>query len=150
MADEVRLKGQETEVLVSRGRQLVQSLSFIQSSSIQYDLESNKQGYLGQRTVQVDDVFMGVSGSFVAHAKGQEILTFVDYLKLRAQRRASGTQEELRVNLTARFSFPNGQTPKLLVPNLAFGNIPINIAGREQYVTISFSFISGDARVLAL
>jgi hypothetical protein len=89
-----------------------------------------------------------VSGSFTITAESQELLEFVEFLKDRAQRNPDIALGESMVNATARFTFPNGQTPKILIRDMKFGAIPISVPSREGYVSASFSYEAPTAKVI--
>ena len=50
----------------------------------------------------------------------------------KAQRITPDTQ----FNITGIFSFPNGDQPELLLTDVSFGAIPVNIGSRGDYVKV--------------
>ena len=140
-----RLKGQETSVnIMSTTNGLETSFSDIKNSEFQFDRDILSEGYLGQTTEQKDDIFKGVSGKIVFHSGTADIMGFVQRLNEISKGRLPG--ESIQVVSTLRF--PNG-TRRVIFANCAFGNIPINNAGRENYVEFTLEFASDDGRVIA-
>jgi hypothetical protein len=39
-------------------------------------------------------------------------------------------------NITGVFSFPNGETPVLLLADVVFGEVPLNVTSRGDYVKV--------------
>jgi hypothetical protein len=72
----------------------------------------------------------------------------MDAIKLRAQRDPQFPVQTTSINLACRIPFPNGDTVRVIVPDLKFGSMPIAIAGRDAYVSTTFTFQASDYRFL--
>ena len=143
---ETRIKGQEVVVRITRGASVLQTFTAFRSIDVRFQLQVISVGYLGETTERKDDVFKGVSGTLELDTADQEALVFADYLVRRAQRKIDAASS--RVNVTATFNFPHGQSPRLLLRNLAFGEIGFNAAGRESYVANSYPFEAEQPRLI--
>ena len=117
--------------------------------TFQYDFATQEEGYLGETTMRKDDIFNGISGSFTVHQESQEILLFQDFLKRRAQRKPDTPVNQSRVNATVRLTFPNGETPRVIIRDMKFDASPNAAPSRDAYVNTAFSYKAEDARVIA-
>lgn len=143
---ETRIKGQEVVARITRGASVLQTFTAFRSIDVRYQLQVISAGYLGETTERKDDVFKGVSGTLELDMADQEALVFADFLVRRAQRKIEAASS--RVNVTATFNFPHGQSPRLLLRNLAFGEIGFGVGGRDAYVTNSFPFEAEQPRLI--
>ena len=143
---ETRIRGQEVVLRLAQGNAVLSAITAITDFTAQYDLATISEGYLGETTMRQDDIFNGVSGSFTHHPESQESFSFVDFLRRRAQRDAAVAT--IQVNATGRFTFPNGDTPRLLIPDLKFDAVPIATGSRDSYVAMTFSYKASTARFI--
>ena len=140
---ELRARGQETQVRLLVDGQLQSTITAIRESTFTFLLRTLTEGYLGESTMRRDQFFDGIRGSFTVHPEGQEILTtIVRRVKENAQRRRqAGTPV---VTIVARITFPNRQTPRIVVPEIVIGEIGLGFAGRDQYVAVPASWEAND------
>lgn len=131
-----RIKGQEVELLFILNSKPQQNITDIKDLEIVANLEILSEGYLGQTTEQKDSIFTGISGKCTLHYATQDILKFAASLIDKARRRTPGTA----VNVKATLNFPNGQRPRVMLPNCEFGEIPMNFGSRKDYGSIGLSF----------
>ena len=139
-----RIKGQEVEVLLVVNGEPQAALFDIKSFEMAFQQEILSEGYLGETTNRRDSIFKGISGRFEAHVENQEFLTFFTTLVDKARRRAPGTQINLKVTL----NFPNGDRPRILIPDAEFGELPLNFGSRQDYGSVSITFEAAEASVL--
>lgn len=145
---ETRIRGQEVVIRIAQGNAPVANVTAIKEFTAQFDLATIEQGYLGETTMRKDDIFNGISGSFTIDAESQDLFTFIRTLQLRAQRDPSTPVQTTRINATGRFTFPNGQTPRLIVQDMKFDAIPISVPSRDAYVNAAFSYKAENARII--
>jgi len=138
-----RIKGQEVQILIIRGGALEDTLTDIQSFNLEVQLRVLSMGYLGEKNNRKDDVYDGVKFDFELHIHTQDYLNFLGAILDRARRNTPDVQ----FNITGVFSFPNGDTPTLLIPDAHFGSQPINIGSRGDYVKIK---VEGEANDISL
>jgi hypothetical protein len=127
-----RIKGQEVTILIVQDSQLQATLTDIQSFNAEVQLEIKSQGYLGEKTNRKDYIFNGVKFDMELHVHTQDWLNFVQAVINKAQRITPDTV----FNITGVFSFPNGDTPTMVIANAAFGPLPVNVNSRGDYVKV--------------
>lgn len=143
MASSQRLKGQEVSLIITRDGELEAELTDVKSCEFTFAFEVKKEGYLGEKTIRTDDVFMGVEGSLELHLHSGDVFDFVQAVKDRAQRNAP----DLVFNVAGIFTFPTGEVRTLTIPDAKFGPVPISANDRGDYVAAKFSFSADDAIV---
>ena len=62
----------------------------------------------------------------------------------RSQSRVKGTQ----FNVQSTINLPNGQVKRLLVNDIFFSNVPVNVSGRSDYVTYSLPYEAAEGKFL--
>jgi hypothetical protein len=131
-----RIKGQEVELLFIQDGKPISNITSVRDLEITPKLEILSEGYLGQTTEQKDFIFNGISGKLSIHFGTQDILKFTAALVDQARRRVPGA----KINLKTTLNFPNGQRPRILIPDCAFGEMPMSFGGRKEYGTVSINF----------
>ncbi len=141
---EPRLKGQEVEVILIVDGTVQDTITDVRSFEIAAKLEIKEEGYLGEKTNRYDEIFNGMRGRIEFHFENDDIFGLITSVVDRAKRRVPGVQ----INIKATFNFPNGDRPRVLVPNVSFGEIPINFGSRGDYGTMGLEFAAEDFQVL--
>jgi hypothetical protein len=131
-----RLKGQECAISITVGGALQTQIDTIQSAEIEFELDLLEEGYLGEFSDRVDSVFKLMRVSITCHLTNEDYFTLADAIVARAQRRAGGAPQ---IDLIGTFAFANGDLPSILVPDIYFESIPINIGGRDEFVEVTLS-----------
>lgn len=145
MADN-RLKGQDVVVRITRQGRLEAQITAVKDFAINVDAASIQEGYLGEPEDRFDDIVNGCSGSITVAHEGPEVLRLVQFIIDRAQRKIVG--DDAKINVTARFNFPDGRRPRVMVRDLKFDQIPIGASGRAEYVNTTFSFKAPTPKIL--
>lgn len=127
-----RIKGQEVSILITTDGSLEDTLTDIQNFNLEPEFEVKTQGYLGEKTNRKDEIYNGVKFDFELHLHKQDWFVFQKRIKDRAQRITPDTQ----FNITGVFSFPNGETPTLIIPDAFFNSQPLSISSRGDYVKV--------------
>lgn len=141
-----RIKGQEITVsFTSPGGVEDQAFAAVQTLEVELQLEILTEGYLGETSDRRDDIFKGARGRAELHMEGSAALRFVQRVKDRAQRRAAASGQ---FNLLATLNFPNGETPRVLLEDLFWGGVPLNIGGRNEFVKLTLEFECSEGRFL--
>lgn len=143
MADQ-RIKGQETEIILVANNQPQLLLNTIKDFEFSFDLEILSEGYLGETTERKDSVFKGITGKLTLHMNNQQPLLLAAQLVDKARRRLPGFQ----VNIKTTLNFPNGQRPKIVIPDVEIGQLPFGFPAREQYVNLSLNYAASAANVI--
>lgn len=136
MADQ-RIKGQEVQIQLIQGGQVLAAFNAIGSFSDTQKSEKIEQGYLGETTNRHDDIFNGFDGNFNFHMENSAWTQFAIAVRARQRRQ----QPDLVFNIVRSDLYPNGETFTRTYPDVKFGPLPNNIGGRGDYVegTIDFS-----------
>lgn len=138
-----RVKGQEVRVTLTSPFGVETSLTDVQSCEITFLREILTEQYLNETTDRKDDIFKGVSGHMDIHVEDQNVFRFIQGINDRSKRR---TAADGVYNVIATLSLPNGDRPRVLLENVFFGEVPINTASREEYVSVTISFECSDGR----
>lgn len=138
-----RVKGQEARITFTSPAGAETALSAIQSFEFEVQTEILSEGYLGETTERKDDIFKGTRGRCTLHIESQDYLRFVERVKNRSQRR---TPADAKFSAVCALQLPNGQRPRVLIDDLFFGPLPVNIGGRDEYIEATIEFESSDLR----
>jgi hypothetical protein len=135
-----RLIGQDCSVTIIQDNQPLTTIDTIKSIEVTVLLDIIKEGFLGQTTDRRDEVYHGVSGKIEAQLSGTDLLLLVESIRRRAKNRRSGT----RITTKSTFIFPDGDRAIYVIPDLKFGNIPLGVRGRTEFVEMSLDFEADD------
>jgi len=142
----MRLKGQETVISVLRnGVQVSQLTQSVKDFNAEFEMELLQQGYIGQTADQFDDVYKGTGGDMSLHTGDPATFDFITFLVDRAARRVPMQQ----VNIKSTFNFPDGSRRLITFTDVFFGNLPIGVGGREEYVEQKLTFKCSNAPIRA-
>lgn len=132
MADVLRIRGQEMQIRLTRAGVLERTLTAIKSMTFTAHFTILSEGMIGETTNRRDEIFTGVGIALDFQPESKDAWSLIDFVKTRASRR--GDQSLFRINMTFTGNFPNGDRPRITTPDLKFGDMPITVGGREQYV----------------
>lgn len=140
-----RIKGQEVvvDVISPDGRET--ALGDVVSASITHQLDILRARLLGETSDRKDDIFRGTEGEMEIQMERREALDFIGKVKDRATRR---TPASSRFNVTMTLNFPDGGAARIVLENVFWGAIPVEVGGGDEYVTMTLSFEAEDGRVL--
>lgn len=139
-----RIKGQEVEAIIIVNGAPQRNITTIRNFEFAWQMEISTEGYLGESTDRRDSVFKGVRGSMEMHIENADIFSFMQQVVDRARDRSAG----LRVNIKATLRFPNGDRPRILIPDVEFGEIPFNFGSRSDFGTVSLTFEAQEGSVV--
>lgn len=139
-----RVRGQEVSVQVVQNGKIVAELTDVKSFDVEFQLDVMKEGYLGEFTDRRDDMFKGISGKIEFHIENNAPFDFINAVVQRSQSRVKGTQ----FNVQSTINLPNGQVKRLLVNDIFFSNIPVNVSGRSDYVVYSLPYEAAEGKFL--
>lgn len=140
-----RLMGQDNEISVQIGVEVIDSMAIV-SSEMTFMLATKETGCLGETTDRVDEIFKGMSGTIEFQAGEPSALRIISVVVDRARRRAPPYP---KITLKSNFTFPEtGRRALIVVPDLKFGDIPINTGGREEHVSLRYSWRAETGRVV--
>lgn len=127
----LRIKGQETSVVIIEDGEPQLIIDTIRNTDISFDLEQQEEGYLGETFNRMDSVFNTMSIKLEAHMSTRDLILLADKIVTRAKRRAGGV---VRVDILTTFVFPEGDLIGIGIRDVQFAPIPIGIASRTDYV----------------
>jgi hypothetical protein len=139
-----RVRGQEVSVQVVQNGKIVAELTDVKSFDVEFQMDVMKEGYLGEFTDRRDDMFKGISGKIEFHIENNAPFDFINAIVQRSQSRVKGTQ----FNVQSTINLPNGQVKRLLVNDIFFSNVPVNVSGRSDYVTYSLPYEAAEGKFL--
>lgn len=140
-----RIKGQEVIVILVVNGQPQAEITAIKSFEMTYQLEIKKEGYLGETTDRRDSIFNGIGGSMEVHLETKAIFTTFNAIVDKARRRTPGVV----INIKTTLNFPNGDRVRVIIPNVEFGELPVNFGSRADYGTTTFTFEAQDAQAIS-
>ena len=129
-----RVKGQEATIIITRAGVVEDTLTDIHNFGLTFKGELKRQGYLGEKTDRTDDVFHGVDFDFEMHTHTEDWLKFVTAL-INRQKRNDPT---LVINIAVSLLYPDQDNPDIFIPDAKFGEIPMTIPNRADYVNVKY------------
>jgi len=138
-----RVKGQEVSILIVRAGVLEDTLTAIQSFNVEMQSETKTQGYLGEKSNRTDDIFNQVKFDMELNLFSQDWFAFQQAIIDRQKR----ITPDVIFNISAVLFFPSGQTPTVLLQDVKFGTMPLNVANRGDYVKVKLDGVCDDFEV---
>lgn len=135
----MRVKGQNMKLQVLAAGAPVLGI-LIKSFEMTAQNEVQTEGYLGEDTDRRDDIYNGVTGSIEVHFDSQDIFQFMRDAIDRAKNKTLG----VTFAISGAVEFPNGQTPKIDIPDIRFGNFALSFGGRVEYGSVTIPFEASD------
>lgn len=139
-----RIKGQEVEIIIVSNGTPLTNITDIRSFELSFQNEILKEGYLGETTDRRDSVFRGISARMSLHIENQDILALFQQIVDKSRRRVPG----LQINIKVTLNFPNGQRPRVMIPDVEFGELPLNFGSRSDYGEVSLSMEAAQASII--
>lgn len=140
-----RIKGNEVVISVSGPNGNEGSLDSIQSFEVEHQIDILSEGYLGETAERQDEIFVKCTGKVELHVSKVEYLSFAQKVIDKAQRRIPGSTV---FNITATLLFPDGRRARCIYRDVAFGSVPLNVGGRDEYVSSTIEFAGSSVRFL--
>jgi len=140
-----RVRGQETSITVSGPQGVEQSIDAIKSFEAEFQIDILSEGYLGETAERQDEIFVKVTGKAELHIPSADYFKFANKVVSRAQRR-DGVQSVF--NISTSLQFPDGRRVRVLFQDVSFGSIPLNIGGRDEYVSTTIEFATSKGKFL--
>ena len=145
MAD-LRVAGQDTNLIITAGNKVLDTLTNVRSTSITFEFERTEEEFLGEFASRFDEFFKGATGDAEMQVSSRTQFDLLRQVKDRAQRRGAATAISLKTTLV----FPSsGTSVRVMLQNLAFGNFPLRIPARTEYVTLGLDFATGDVDIIS-
>lgn len=142
----IRLKGQETDIVIMKGGLDLKTISEIRSFSAELKLNMLEEGYLGQTTDQYDDIFTGCKGDLEMHISKADAFQLGFDIVDRSRNRGRDPAANYKFTAKSSFQFPDGTRVRIMFDDLFFEGVPINVGGRADYVTLRLSWGCSEAK----
>ncbi len=139
-----RLKGQEVEIIVIAGGVPQTTVTTVRDFEVTFQTEVLREGYLNETTDRRDTIFRGMKGKMMLHLENADVFNLVQVIIDKARRRTPG----VTINIKATLRFPNGDRPRVVIPDCEFGEMPLNVGSRSDYVSHTFDFEAAEAQVI--
>lgn len=139
-----RLLGQNCALIIVQDGVPVQEVNCIKSFSFTFELEMKDEGYLGETTNRKDSVFKGVKMDMELHSTNNKTFQLIQSAIDKARRRTPGTV----INIKASMTWPNGDVARVTFPDVSFGDFPVNVGSRTDYVSFKMDAACSEARVV--
>lgn len=142
-----RIRGEQVEVLIISARTPESGVTDVRSLEFTFKMEIKEEGYLGETTMRHDEIFNGISGKIDIHFEDEGVFTMIQKILDKAQRR-NIEAAQVKFNVKATLNFPNGDTPRVIFPDVHWGEIPVNFGSRADYGMISLPFACDNCKVI--
>ncbi len=139
-----RIKGQEVEIITIAGGVPQSTITTVRDFEMTFQTEVLREGYLNETTDRRDTIFRGIKGKFMLHLENSDIFNLIQVIIDTARRRTPGVQ----INIKATLRFPNGDRPRIVIPAAEFGELPLNVGSRSDYVSQTIDFEASEAQVI--
>lgn len=133
-----RVLGLSTSVLVVVDTAVLKSITKIKSFTGEIEIKTLEEGYLGFPTNLFDEVLQGFSGKLEFDHDDPDFFDFCGRLIARSSR-----QVDFKVNITTSFKYADGSVRRMQLQDVSFGNVPIGIRGRSEYMSSSLDCKTG-------
>ena len=80
---------------------------------------------------------------FEIHVHTEDVWSFLQSLHDKAQR----ITPDVVFNITGVFTYPNGDQPEILLNDVSFGAVPVNIGSRGDYVKFKMQGTCEDVEI---
>jgi hypothetical protein len=146
MAVSQRIRGQEVSLAIVRDGQLETELVDIQNFNYSVQSETKVQGYLGEPGNRTDDIFNNVKFDMEMNIHSQDWGPFIRAVVDRQQRRTPDVQ----FNISAILNYANGQTQSINIQDAKFGEFPMNVPARGDYIKIKLDGVADEVKIVEL
>lgn len=144
--NDLRIRGDEVQIVIVRGGVLESTLTAIRSFEITDNYTLISQGYLGENTERKDFIFTGSAFNLEAHLSKRDWYAFKKALRAKARRETPAVV----FSISGIFTFPDGTQVAETLPNCSFGDQPQTIGSRSDYVTIRLTGAVGESDITEL
>lgn len=130
-----RIRGQEVKVFVLVNGDTNTSLTDVRNFEVTPKFTKLEEGYLGETSKRYDEIFEGLDFSLELHTEDPGVLDFISVVRERAVDRTSKTV----INIQSLLQFANGSQRNVILKDCYFENMPINVGGRSEYVSLKLA-----------
>jgi hypothetical protein len=129
---ELRLRGEDMQLRLTRGKAIVRTYTAIESMEWIINTEIIQKGYLGEGADRFDEIYRGTSLNMQLDVESEEAFQIMETIARRAQSRSAA--DYIQINGIFVANLANGKRPRVTVIDLKFADPSIGSANREAYV----------------
>lgn len=127
----LRIKGIEVALIFIGPTGVEETVGKMKSMEINVLGEILTEEYIDEDAPDFDDISMGCEVKCMAHLNDPAFFQLIQRVENRRRRIGSPSG---KFSAGGRFLFPDQGTQRIVVPNLFFGDLPIRVGGRKDYV----------------
>lgn len=139
------LKGQDVELRIVRAGALESTITEIVSFELVLRQEVSEHAFLGEGSNRFSEDFLGYRIRMTLQSGSDDTIVLAKALMDRAINRTV----DVKVNITGTLNYPNGDQVRLMLPDVAFGEIPINFGSRTAAMEMTLEGQGGVPRFLS-
>jgi len=136
VADELRVKGQEMQIRLTKGGELLRTITAIESLTLTLKVDIIRKGYQGETIDRRDDIYRGVGVEIAIDAESPDVIDLLTAIRDRAARRTANAN--VQINLTFSINFLQKRA-RITVPDLMFQDPSLTSSGRDAYISLRLS-----------
>ena len=131
MAEEQRLKGQDTQVRIISANKLLRTITAVSNLTLTVKTDIISKGYLGEGSERKDEIYKGIGFDMEFDPESNEGIILLGAIRDRASKRTAAAA--IKIGVACVLNFPNGQRPRVTIGDLKFSNPSLTLAGRDSY-----------------
>lgn len=131
-----RLKGQDTFIDIIADGKPDGNLGPWKSFEVTLLMEVLEEEFVGETTKQYDEIFDGCEFNMEGNILAQQYFRFVDKVVRRARYQTGGL---VTCDIQTTFVFNSGYVLPYKLKDVKFGNIPVNVSSRRDFVTTTLT-----------
>jgi hypothetical protein len=125
MSEKLNLRNDQIQMRLTVNGALDRTIVDFKSGTVTVNMQKLRERYVGRTSNSLDEIYEDTDLSLVCHPRSQDFLRLFQLLVKRAQRAIP--QTEVVVNGIITLEFSDLGRPKIVLPDLKFGNLPLNL-----------------------
>lgn len=131
MAD-LRLRGDGMQLRVTAGGVIQRTWTAIENFTWTVFSEILQKGYAGETSDRYDTIYKGTGFDFNLDPEDASAFNLMQLIADRGARRGAAASQQLNIAFVA--NFPNGQRPRVIIPDISIADPSMGFANRDAYV----------------
>ncbi|RJO64870.1 MAG: hypothetical protein C4523_17710 [Myxococcales bacterium] len=124
------LRGDAVDISVEVNGQTKEVFTCAKSIDTTFNVDTEQVGYLGQSTDRTEEVFNGANATIELDQNTPEYLKLISFFVGRARQRLPG----VKVNVSAKYTFPTGETQTVILQDVKARNPQLTAKSRRERV----------------
>lgn len=96
-----------------------------------------QKGYAGETADRYDTIYKGTGFDFNLDPEDAAIMDLIQAIADRGARRGAAAANQLNITFVA--NFPNGQRPRVIIPDISIADPSLGFANRDAYVGVKLN-----------